>query len=473
MKISAPSRENIERAEAADRYLRQRNFDPCQVNGQRVSVHRTLEPEDNKAQSGLREVFIGKLPRDLFEDELLPVLEKVGRICKIRLMMDFSGTNRGFAFAEYATKKEAQLACKLFIVVQLRPGSGEPPSGVKPSFDNKKLYLSNLPVQLTEQKLRMELDRLITGVQAIELLEPVPDKDFRNAKVAFKSHAAATQARRILCPDLFAINDRIISVEWNRPVLPTDCSSSPAKSEPNLHHNAQSSNFAPAAIRPKPIPSAAAAASTTEPKSTTPAAIRSTARSSPTISRPRPKAACAPFRQSIGPYIIPELPTATFDYPNKEPQIQILGEKTRQMLASLPPDPQCTTLIENINLKLLLQHLERFKSVLELEGNLTVTGIFPHAPSTLEVTYEDPYQAWIMFGLVNKYPNKFNQLAVPGRQVRAHQGVAPIVEEQQHHQHHHHQLLMPDINANYNTNMNANYSNNNNNNFDANRFLLI
>jgi hypothetical protein len=35
------------------------------------------------------EVFLGKIPRDCFEDELVPLCEKVGKIYEIRLMMDF------------------------------------------------------------------------------------------------------------------------------------------------------------------------------------------------------------------------------------------------------------------------------------------------------------------------------------------------------------------------------------------------
>ncbi|XP_033107286.1 RNA-binding protein 47-like, partial [Anneissia japonica] len=32
------------------------------------------------------EVFVGKIPRDLFEDELVPVFMKIGRIYELRLM---------------------------------------------------------------------------------------------------------------------------------------------------------------------------------------------------------------------------------------------------------------------------------------------------------------------------------------------------------------------------------------------------
>ena len=44
------------------------------------------------------EVFVGKIPRDLFEDEIFPVFERIGPIYELRLMMDFDGRNRGFCF---------------------------------------------------------------------------------------------------------------------------------------------------------------------------------------------------------------------------------------------------------------------------------------------------------------------------------------------------------------------------------------
>ena len=47
------------------------------------------------------EVFVGKIPRDLFEDEIFPVFEKIGPIYELRLMMDFDGRNRGFCFVMF------------------------------------------------------------------------------------------------------------------------------------------------------------------------------------------------------------------------------------------------------------------------------------------------------------------------------------------------------------------------------------
>lgn len=49
----------------------------------------------------------------MFEDELILLFEKYGKIWDLRLMMDpMTGTNRGYAFITYTNKQDAQLATK-------------------------------------------------------------------------------------------------------------------------------------------------------------------------------------------------------------------------------------------------------------------------------------------------------------------------------------------------------------------------
>lgn len=63
-------------------------------------------------------MFVGKIPRDLYEDELVPLFESAGAIWDLRLMMDpLSGQNRGYAFITYCNKDDAQKAVKLVSVV--------------------------------------------------------------------------------------------------------------------------------------------------------------------------------------------------------------------------------------------------------------------------------------------------------------------------------------------------------------------
>merc|ERR1719351_68559 len=66
-----------------------------QENGQRKYGGPPPNWDDRATPRGA-EVFVGKIPRDVFEDELVPVFERVGRIYELRLMMDFDGKNRGY-----------------------------------------------------------------------------------------------------------------------------------------------------------------------------------------------------------------------------------------------------------------------------------------------------------------------------------------------------------------------------------------
>lgn len=57
---------------------------------------------------------MGKIPRDLYEDELVPLFENAGAIWDLRLMMDpLTGQNRGYAFITFCSKDAAQEAVKL------------------------------------------------------------------------------------------------------------------------------------------------------------------------------------------------------------------------------------------------------------------------------------------------------------------------------------------------------------------------
>lgn len=64
------------------------------------------------------EVFCGKIPKDMYEDELIPLFEKCGTIWDLRLMMDpMTGTNRGYAFITFTSRDAAYNAVREVSVV--------------------------------------------------------------------------------------------------------------------------------------------------------------------------------------------------------------------------------------------------------------------------------------------------------------------------------------------------------------------
>ena len=88
------------------------------------------------------EIFVGKIPRDCFEDELVPVFEKVGRIYEMRLMMDFSGQNRGYAFVVYGNPLEAKDSVRVLNNYEIRKGRT---LGICMSVDNCRLFVGGIP----------------------------------------------------------------------------------------------------------------------------------------------------------------------------------------------------------------------------------------------------------------------------------------------------------------------------------------
>ena len=57
------------------------------------------------------QVFCGKIPKELYEDELIPLFERCGEIWDLRLMMDpLTGQNRGYAFVTFTSRGAADQA---------------------------------------------------------------------------------------------------------------------------------------------------------------------------------------------------------------------------------------------------------------------------------------------------------------------------------------------------------------------------
>ncbi|XP_026729305.1 probable RNA-binding protein 46 isoform X2 [Trichoplusia ni] len=162
------------------------------------------------------EVFIGKLPREIFEDELVPIFSKIGKIYEMRLMMDFSGSNRGYAFVTYMTKGDACRAVKELNGYEIRPRRH---IGVVKSVDNCRLFVGNIPKTKTKEEVLGELSKRVAGIVDLILYKNCYDKRLNRgfAFVEFTSHRAAAMARRALVPGCVKIWDQEVMVDWAEP----------------------------------------------------------------------------------------------------------------------------------------------------------------------------------------------------------------------------------------------------------------
>lgn len=167
------------------------------------------------------EVFIGKIPRDCFEDELVPIFEMVGRIYMFRLMMDFSGCNRGYGFCIYTNREDTRRAVTELNSYEIRRGKM---LGVCFSVDNCRLFVGGIPKNKTKDEIMMEMLKVTEGVKDVIVYPSVSDKTKNRgfAFVEYENHKAAAMARRKLIPGRIHLWGHQIAVDWAEPEREVD-----------------------------------------------------------------------------------------------------------------------------------------------------------------------------------------------------------------------------------------------------------
>ncbi|XP_028329795.1 putative RNA-binding protein 46 isoform X2 [Gouania willdenowi] len=162
------------------------------------------------------EVFVGKIPRDMYEDTLVPLFESAGKIYEFRLMMEFSGENRGYAFVMYTNREAAHKAIQMLDNMEVRPGKF---IGVCVSLDNCRLFIGDIPPDKKREDILEEMNKVTEDVLDVMVY---PNSFGKNrsrgfAFVEYKTHKAAALARRKLIPGTFQLWGHNIQVNWAEP----------------------------------------------------------------------------------------------------------------------------------------------------------------------------------------------------------------------------------------------------------------
>ncbi|CAK1541270.1 unnamed protein product [Leptosia nina] len=163
------------------------------------------------------EVFCGKIPKDMYEDELIPLFERCGTIWDLRLMMDpMTGTNRGYAFVTFTTREATQRAVQELDNHEIKPGKT---LRIKISVPNLRLFVGNIPKSKGKEEILEEFGKLTAGLVEV-IIYSSPDDKKKNRGFCFleyESHKAASLAKRRLGTGRIKVWGCDIIVDWADP----------------------------------------------------------------------------------------------------------------------------------------------------------------------------------------------------------------------------------------------------------------
>ncbi|CAH1723367.1 unnamed protein product [Aphis gossypii] len=189
-----------------------------QNNGQKTLLP-TIKQEPKRGS----ELYIA-LPKACLEGFLYAIFSQFGTIHQIRLMMHFSGSNRGYGYVMMSSPMEAETALAKLNELSLPGIRGH--LLVSMSTDNRTLFARNIPMDLSEEQLQIEFEKRVEGVKKVRVFnntdDPTKNREF--CFVIFKDHRSAALARRSMAESPFFINGVSIKIQW-------------AESEPVFRHS--------------------------------------------------------------------------------------------------------------------------------------------------------------------------------------------------------------------------------------------
>ncbi|XP_073677062.1 dead end protein 1 [Garra rufa] len=232
---------NPERLKSLNEWAQNSSITLKQVNGQRKYGGPPPGWQGPPPGPGC-EVFITQIPRDVYEDQLIPLFQSVGTIYEFRLMMNFSGQNRGFAYAKYGDPITASTAVMSLHHYRLPEGGS---LTVRKSTEKRQLRLGDLPTTINQVELLTVLRMLSDGVEDV-LLKMAGSKGREAvALVNYSSHYAASMAKKVLVQAFKKQYGIAINVKW------ASFSKSKHIDEPIQEGNC----FTPPRLNPLPKPS--------------------------------------------------------------------------------------------------------------------------------------------------------------------------------------------------------------------------
>ncbi|KAG5676303.1 hypothetical protein PVAND_006150 [Polypedilum vanderplanki] len=205
-------------AEIISKILSRTGYELDVTTGQR----KYFLPNSDSFLNNCSEVFCGRIPKEIFEDELVELFEQVGPILDLRLMMDpLTGMNRGYAFITFLNPDSAKIAEKTFNNYEIRPKRC---LKVNISVPNKRIFIGNIPKMKTKFEIFEEFNKLTTGLRDV-IIYSSPNENKNNRGFCFleyDTHKNASLAKRRLGSGKIKVWSCDIIVDWADPIEQPD-----------------------------------------------------------------------------------------------------------------------------------------------------------------------------------------------------------------------------------------------------------
>ncbi|KAK9837452.1 hypothetical protein WJX81_003692 [Elliptochloris bilobata] len=194
---------------------------PATTNGTAAPAATCTDPDDplSLPPHGT-EVFVGGVPRTATEAQLAALASETGEVHSVTLLKDpqNASQNRGFGFVKYKTKEAATAALAKLGGRELADFPGQM-LRVAPSQSKHKLYVGNVPKDMSKDDLQAMLQPLVKGLEHVELLmsKEVPGQNRGFGFLEFYNHTCANAAKGVLSAPSYKMKGRTLTVSYAEP----------------------------------------------------------------------------------------------------------------------------------------------------------------------------------------------------------------------------------------------------------------
>ncbi|KAK3581034.1 hypothetical protein CHS0354_013930 [Potamilus streckersoni] len=166
------------------------------------------------------EVNVGCIPKDWFEDKLVPLFQTFGTIYEIRLPIDIqTGYNKRYCFVSYCKKDDANSACQRLTYIQYQPDKR-----LRTNIRNTErcLYVRKIPMYMSSNELKKEFEKITPGIKDVFVcctpeMQEIDLKNNGYCYVDYEDHKQAAAAKE----DLGRVGSRLfgpnIVADWANP----------------------------------------------------------------------------------------------------------------------------------------------------------------------------------------------------------------------------------------------------------------